>query len=498
LARASDEVYAALDLGSNSFHLLLARFDGPRLIVLDRYKESVRLGSGLQPDGSLSDEAMMRAWQALEKIAERIRPLPSAYVRVVGTNTLRIAKNRDLFLARAEKILGVPINIISGREEARLIYLGVGKDFTPEDRTRLVVDIGGGSTELVLGRNKPQKLESLYMGCVSFSRLYFPDGQITRRSYQKALLAARSEVQGLVSEFNVSNWDEAVGSSGSIRSIERVLDSMGLNQNHLITADGLNRLAEELIAAKDVALLELPGLDEDRRPIFAGGLAVLHGVFAELKISAMHVSMYAIREGIIYDLAGRLHQRDKRVEAIEQMMEQYRVDRAQARRVNRFAQSLLNQVAHQLATDAEQAQRLLQWAIDLHEIGLSISHSGYHKHGAYIVANSDMAGFSRQEQQLLSFLVLNHRRKPKQEPEAYGFTPDWRLVTILRLACLFLRRRDAALLPTSVEIAFRGTRCRLRLPAKWLDQHPLTQEDLTQENLLLSAVGIELSVVGDS
>jgi exopolyphosphatase/guanosine-5'-triphosphate,3'-diphosphate pyrophosphatase len=336
------------------------------------------------------------------------------------------------------------------------------------------------------------------MGCVSFSRLYFPDGQITRRSYQKALLAARSEVQGLVSEFNVSNWDEAVGSSGSIRSIERVLDSMGLNQNHLITADGLDRLAEELIAAKDVALLELPGLDEDRRPIFAGGLAVLHGVFAELKISAMHVSMYAIREGIIYDLAGRLHQRDKRVEAIEQMMEQYRVDRAQARRVNRFAQSLLNQVAHQLATDAEQAQRLLQWAIDLHEIGLSISHSGYHKHGAYIVANSDMAGFSRQEQQLLSFLVLNHRRKPKQEPEAYGFTPDWRLVTILRLACLFLRRRDAALLPTSVEIAFRGTRCRLRLPAKWLDQHPLTQEDLTQENLLLSAVGIELSVVGDS
>jgi len=496
LARTSEEIYAALDLGSNSFHVLLARFDGPRLLVLDRYKDNVRLASGLQEDGNLSEEAMARACRALEKIAERIRPLPPAYVRVVGTNTLRAAKNRDVFLARAEKILGVPISIISGLEEARLIYLGVGKDFTPEDRTRLVVDIGGGSTELVLGRNKPLKLESLYMGCVSFARQFFPEGRVTRRVYEKAVLAARSEVQGLVSEFSASNWDEAVGSSGTIRAIERVLHGMGLNQNHVITPEGLDQLAEAVIAAKYAEVLDLPGLDDDRRPVFAGGLAVLHGIFAELKIRAMHVSMYAIREGIIYDLAGRLHQRDKRVETIERMMEQYRADRPQVRRVNRFALSLLKQVEHQLATDAEQARRLLQWAVDLHEIGLSIAHSGYHKHGAYIVANSDMPGFSRQEQQLLSFLVLNHRRKLKQEPEAYGFVPDWRLVTVLRLACLFLRRRDAALLPAQVEIGFQGARCRLRVPAKWLNLHPLTREDLLQEKHLLSAIGVELTVSG--
>ncbi len=495
MARTTDEIYAALDLGSNSFHVLLARFDGRRLMVVDRYKDTVRLAAGLQNDGNLSEEVMARALQALGKIAERIRPLPKNYVRVVGTNTLRAAKNRDAFLAKAEKILGVPISIISGLEEARLIYLGVAKDFTPEDKTRLVVDIGGGSTELVLGRNKPLKLESLYMGCVSFSRQFFPDGRITRRAYEKALLAARSEVQGLASEFDTSNWDQAVGSSGTIRSIERVLDGMGLNRNHVITTESLEALAQEVIAAKYAELLELPGLDADRSPVFAGGLAILQGIFAELRIAEMHVSVYAIREGIIYDLAGRLHQRDRRVETIERMMEQYRVDRAQARRVVKLAMMLLEQVEQQIATEPEQAKRLLQWAVELHEVGLSIAHSGYHKHGAYILANSDMPGFSRQEQQVLSFLVLNHRRKLKPEPEAYGFLPDWCLVCVLRLACLFLRRRDAALVPaTGIRIGFYGVRCRLQLPAGWLDQHPLTREDLLQEKQLLAVVGLELSV----
>jgi exopolyphosphatase/guanosine-5'-triphosphate,3'-diphosphate pyrophosphatase len=491
LARSSDEVYAALDLGSNSFHVLLARFEGRRLVVLDRYKDTVRLASGLLDDGNLSEEAIVRALKALEKIAERIQPLAPAYVRVVGTNTLRAAKNRDAFLQRAEKILGVPINIISGLEEARLIYLGVGKDFTPEDRTRLVVDIGGGSTELVLGRNKPLKLESLYMGCVSFTRQFFPNGRLSARAYEKALLAARSEVQGLVTQFGAQSWDEAVGSSGTIRSIERVLDGMGLTQNHVITLTGLEQLAAAVIGAHHVDQLELPGLDAERRPVFAGGLAVLHGIFAELKIGAMHVSVYAIREGIIYDLAGRLHQRDKRVETIEQMMEQYHVDRPQARRVSRLALALLDQAAP--ATDS-QTRRLLQWAVDLHEIGLGIAHGGYHRHGAYILANSDMPGFSRQEQQLLSFLVLNHRRKLKPEPAAYGFVPDWRQVTVIRLACLFLRRRDAALVPAGIRLRFQGRRCRLGLPPKWLDQHPLTREDLLQERQLLAAVGMELTV----
>jgi exopolyphosphatase/guanosine-5'-triphosphate,3'-diphosphate pyrophosphatase len=486
------EVYAALDLGSNSFHLLLARFEGSRLIVIDRHKEMVRLAAGLQDDGMLSAEAMARALAALGRMAERIRPLPASHVRVVGTNTLRTAKNRDLFLAAAERELGVPVNIISGREEARLIYLGVAKDFTPEDRTRLVVDIGGGSTELVLGRNRPLRLESLYMGCVSFSRQFFPDGMINQRRYDQALLAARGELQGVASQFCSRHWDEAVGSSGTIRSIERVLDQLGLNRNRAITADGLEQLAALAIKIKHSELLELPGLDADRRGVFAGGLAVLHGVFAELKIAELHVSDYAIREGIIHDLAGRLHHRDKRVETIDSMVGQYHVDRAQAQRVAKLALALLEQVADQLSTEPTLARRLLQWAVDLHEIGLSIAHGGYHKHGAYILAHSDMPGFSRQEQRLLSFLVLNHRRKPKPEPASYDFVADWRLVVVLRLACLFLRRRDGALLPRDIRIGFQGRRCRLRLPAGWLDAHPLTREDLLREKQLLPAVGIEL------
>jgi len=240
--------------------------------------------------------------------------------------------------------------------------------------------------------------------------------------------------------------------------------------------------------------LQLPGLDEERRPVFAGGLAVLHGVFQELGIGAMHVSMYAIREGIIYDLAGQHHRRDTRVETIEHMLEQYRIDRSQARRVGRLALALLSQVEGQLDTEPEQARNLLRWAVDLHEIGLSIAHSAHHKHGAYLVANSDMPGFSRQEQGLLSLLVLNHRRKLKAPPTSYGTVPDWKLIAILRLACLFQRRRDAASVPRRMTLRCNGQRLRLQLPAGWLDRHPLTREDLLQEKSLLAAVGLDLVV----
>lgn len=492
--RAAAEVYAALDLGSNSFHLLLARFERGKLVVIDRLKESVRIGAGLQPDGTLSEASANEAIAALGRLGERLRNLPAAQVRVVGTNTLRAAKNRDEFLIRAEAALGVPINVISGVEEARLIYQGVARDFTPGDNTRLVVDIGGGSTEFVLGGAKPQQLESLYMGCVSFSRQFFSDGKLTRSNYDSAVLAARRELQSIASRFSVRNWDEAVGSSGTVRAIERVLDATGLIRHHVITADGLDALAEAVIAAQQVSELQLPGLDDERRPVFAGGLAILHGAFQELGIDAMHVSMYAIREGIIYDLAGQRHRRDTRVETIEHMVEQYRVDRAQARRVGRLALTLLGQVEQQIETDPEQARQLLRWAANLHEIGFSIAHSGYHKHGAYLLANSDMPGFSRQEQGVLSFLVLNHRRKLKAQPSGYGAAPDWKLIAILRLACLLQRRRDAATVPRDLSLRLSGNRLRLRLPAAWLERHPLTREDLLQEKALLASVGLDLVV----
>lgn len=496
--RSAGDVYAALDLGSNSFHLLIARCERGKLIVIDRLKEPVRIGAGLQADGTLSAAMMDEAIAALGRLGERLRRIPASRVRVVGTNTFRAAKNRDVFLALAEKTLGVPVNVISGVEEARLIYLGVARDFTPGDKTRLVMDIGGGSTEFVIGRSKPLQLESLYMGCVSFSRQYFPDGRLTRRNYDKAVLAARGELQSIASRFGLGHWDEAVGSSGTIRSIERVLDAMGLTRHHIITPDALEHLAEAVIAARHIDYLQLPELEEDRRPVLAGGLAVLHGAFLELGIDAMHVSMYAIREGIIYDLAGQQHRRDTRAETIEHMVEQYRADRDQARRVGRLALSLLAQVEDQIETAPEQARLLLRWAVELHEIGLSIAHSGYHKHGAYIVANSDMPGFSRQEQRILSFLVLNHRRKLRPEPVGYGAAPDWRLIAILRLACLFQRRRDGASVPRGLTLRFSGQRMRLLLPDAWLERHPLTREDLLHEKQLLAAIGLDLVVKSEA
>lgn len=486
------EIYAALDLGSNSFHLLLAAFQGGRLVVVDRHKEMVRLAAGLTPDGLLAEEAMQRALTVLPRFAERLRGVAPDHVRVVGTNTLRVARNGDAFLERAEALLGVPINVIKGVEEARLIYLGVATDFTPEDRSRLVIDIGGGSTELVLGRERPLQLESLYMGCVSSSRRYFPGGKLSRRRFQQAVLAARAEIQPVANRFTRSQWDEAVGSSGTIRAIERILGRMGLSPEHAITPAALRVLVDRMLASDHSDRLDLPGLDSERRPVFAGGLAVLQAFFEELDIDALQVSGYAIREGIIYDLAGRLHHRDKRQETIELMSDQYHVDRGQARRISELALCLLGQVEQDLATPPDLARRLLGWAISLHEIGLAIAHSSYQKHGAYILAQSDMAGFSRQEQRLLSFLVQNHRRKPRLEPKGYGFEPDWRLVVVMRLACLFNRRRDQSLVLDSLRLSFSGDRCRLQLPRGWRREHPLTDEDLRQEARFLRSVRLQL------
>ncbi len=488
----SRDIYAALDLGSNSFHLLLARFHHGHLVVVDRYKDMVRLASGLGDDGRLDPVAIERALHSLEKFAERIRPLSPERVRVVGTNTLRAASNGDGFLLRAEAILGVPVSVISGVEEARLIYLGVASDVAPDAGSRLVVDIGGGSTELVLGGDQPLRLESLYMGCVSYSRRFFPEGRLSRRRYQRALIEARSEIQGVASQFGSRHWREAIGSSGTIRAIERVLDRLGLNRNHVITAEGLEALVARLLRFDHFSEIELPGLDAQRREVFVGGVAVLQALFIELGIGGMQVSARAIREGMLYDLAGRLQHRDKRQETIEQMMQQYHVDRAQVVRVEALALRLFEQVRDQLDTGPELAQRLLRWAVSLHELGLAISHNGYHRHGAYILNHGDMAGFSRQEQRQLGFLVLNHRRKPSRPEQRQGQPPDWRLAIVLRLACLFLRRRDEAAVPPELSLRFAGETCQLGLPAGWLEAHPLTAELLRQEARQLRAVGLRL------
>ncbi|MBR9909590.1 MAG: exopolyphosphatase [Gammaproteobacteria bacterium] len=488
-------VFAALDLGSNSFHLLIARCVGGRVEVVDRHKEMVRLASGLQDDGTIAPKAVERALESLSRFAERIRSTPNAQVHIVGTNTLRAAVNSDDFLTQAEAILGTPINIISGIEEARLIYRGVVHDLAPTEDLRLVVDIGGGSTELIVGDVKPLRLESLYMGCVSYSKEFFPDGQISSKLYKKARMAAQNETESVAVDFSAGRWQEAVGTSGTIRAILGILEAMGLSPNNTITRDGLEKLAEKLCDFDHIDKVQLPGLSEDRRPVLPGGLAVLHGVFNELKIDEMQVSSYAIREGMILDLAGLLENHDIRNETVARMMQQYRVDSDQASRVTQLACRLLSQVRPDFGDDYLKARRLMCWATDLHEVGLSVSHASHNKHSAYLLQNSDMPGFSRQDQKLLSFIVLNHRRKLRPMSKTYGFNPDWRLVQIIRLACLFARRRTDDAIPTELAIAFTDKGLTVKLAEAWLDQHPLTAESLQAEQKFQRDQDLKLDIV---
>ena len=470
---------AALDLGSNSFHLLIARIDSDKIRYLDRHKEMVRLAEGLDERKRLSEEVAARALEALGRFAEIIDGIDKDSVRVVGTNTLRTLQESDEFLEKAESIIGVPINIISGIEEARLIYLGVTQDFAPSDKHRLVVDIGGGSTELIIGRDlTPHRLESLYMGCVTYSRRFFRDTILNQDNYDSAIRAARREIRAHREQFQAESWGEAVGSSGTIRTVGEIVNRNWPDE-HAITLRGLEKLAKKIIKAGHTDNIDLLGLKEDRRTVIAGGAAILHALFLELGIERMIVSDYAMKEGIIHDLAGRVRRSDARYVTIRNMMENYRVDAAKAKQVEEHALELLDIVKNDLSLPVDNARQLLMWASSLHEIGLTISHSGFQKHGAYIVLNADMLGFSKLEQKQISFLILNQRRRIRAVAESYHFTADWLLVLVFRLACLFNRSRKSHDLPA---IAIKGkNKFSIKMDEDWLQGHPLTKEELEAE-----------------
>lgn len=489
----SPPIYAALDLGSNSFHLLIARCENGKLEVLDRHKEMVRLASGLQDDGALSDKIIERALESLSRFAERIRSTPYADARVVGTNTLRAATNSDVFLARAEALLGTTIHIISGIEEARLIFRGVAADLAPESR-RLVIDIGGGSTELILGTRQPIALESLEMGCVSFSRQFFAGGKLSNKRYREALAAARIEAQEYVRTFGAENWSEAIGSSGTVRAVESVLEAQGLADDHSITPAGLEALSELVTAVKSVDELKLAGLGDERRDVFVGGLAVLHALFLEFGIQHMHVSNFAVREGLILDLADRGHHHDLRAETVRQMMQRYQVDTGQVQRVSQVAEYFLEQNSAWFGDQFRRGSRRILSAIQMHEIGLAIAHGGFHRHGAYLLENSDMPGFSKQEQKHLSFLVLNQRKKLNPMVETYGFTPNWDLVTIMRLSCLLSLRRDDNSIPEGARLSFNEQGATLTLQKPWVKRHPLTMQLLKKEQKYMSQQNYILAI----
>ncbi|MFA6921333.1 MAG: exopolyphosphatase [Gallionella sp.] len=484
-------VLAAVDLGSNSFRLQVAKVEGEQLYMLDGLREPVRLAAGLTQDNYLDAAAQQRALAALARFAERLRDLPPEAVRVVGTNSLRVAENAAQFIVQAEQVLGFPIEVIYGREEARLIYLGVAHGLPQSDDHLLVMDIGGGSTEFIIGHGlTPLKLESLSMGCVSFSSRYFPDGKITKHNLAQAELAARSELQLIVADYK-GQWQRALGSSGTAKAIAEILELNGYSKSG-ITRDGLDALRAHLLKVGDVQKLTLQGLRPERVPALAGGFAIMYAAFEELGITHMQAALSALREGVLYDLLGRFHNNDMRDVTVQHFMRRYHVDVNQAERVNKLASVLARQFFGGEAN--ESALQILGWVALLHGVGIRVAHNGYHKHTAYILANADMPGFSKKEQARLSLLALAHRGNLKKLQGLLIDAEDCVLAMSLRLAALFYRNRSDVVLP-DMQAGFGKVKYSLTMDSGWLKQNPLTEAALREEVKQWKALGVTLQLI---
>lgn len=490
------EVLAAVDLGSNSFHMVVARFDHGQLTVIDRLREMVRLASGLDKRGRLSDASQARALNTLRRFGERLRAMQAGRVRVVGTNTLRRAHTTGRFLQRAARALGHPVEIISGIEEARLIYLGASHTLPRVDGHQLVVDIGGGSTEIIVGKGlEPTVMESLSIGCVTLSERAFPDGRLSAKNFEKARVQIRLELEPVRSQFRRVEPAQVAGTSGSVRAAQAVLAALDAGSKG-ITVPGLEDLIHRMIAAGNVSDLLLPELSDDRAEVFPGGVAILVEVMRGLGLQRMGVADGALREGILYDMVGRLTDEDARVRTVRAMAARYHVDAAQADQVEAAAIRLFDQARDDWDLVPEHLQ-ILAWSARLHEIGLDIAHAHYHRHSAYVLENADMPGFPRDEQLVLASLVLAHRRRFDRSMFR-GLPPAWqrpalRLSILLRLAALFRRSRTAEPLP-ELRLRVQGRNLRLQLPAQWLDSNPLTLADLDREREYLDEADFTLAI----
>ncbi|MCC7464029.1 MAG: Ppx/GppA family phosphatase [Gammaproteobacteria bacterium] len=496
--RAVPEVLAAVDLGSSSFHLVVARYSHGQLIVIDRLRDMVRLGAGVGEDGRIEKETAVRALACLERFGQRLRAMHARSVRVVGTHALRVARRKQAFLERAREALGHPIEIVSGMEEARLIYSGVAHVLPSEPGRRLVVDIGGGSTEMIIGSgHDPELLESLPIGCVGLSQSYFGDGKLSGKRIARARLAARVELEPVQERFARRGWERAVGSSGTVRAVADSVRELRPQGGAVITPDGLALLLEALERAGQVRNLRLAAVSEERRTVFPGGVVILAEVFGALGIRQMRFVEGALRDGLLHDMIGRYGAGDARDRTVASMQRRYQVDTGQAGRVEATLLGFLAQVRAAWELDDPLAELTLQWAARLHEIGLDVAHSGYHRHGAYLLENADLPGFAREEQLLLARLVGAHRRRLVLDG-LDDLIPPWdqlarRLIVLLRLAVLLHRGRSGAPLP-EIALTPRPRGLELRFPVRWLRDHPLSVEDLQQEIQHLRAAGLRLRV----
>jgi exopolyphosphatase/guanosine-5'-triphosphate,3'-diphosphate pyrophosphatase len=493
----SGTLLAAVDLGSNSFRLEIGRLDHGQIQRVEYLKETVRQGNGLDEARNLTPEAMERGWACLARFAERLAGFRKGQVRAVATQTLREARNRDVFLARAREVLGFPIDVISGREEARLIYLGVAHLLPQSDERRLVVDIGGRSTEVILGQGfEARVMESYRVGSVAWSMKYFEDGQFTEAAFERAQIAAQAVLDEALAAFGRGEWDSAYGSSGTVGAVGDVLAACGFDAG-CVTREALDWLLAQLLAARSADRVKLPGLKDDRRPVIGGGLAVLRAVFDVLQIDRLSPAEGALRQGVLYDLLDREHgETDMRSTSVRRLAGKFEADEKQAARVSHVAGQFLRQLrAGEPPQTLARHLRKLAWAAQLHEIGNLISHSDSHKHGAYILDNADAPGFAQDELHRLSLLVLGHRGKLRKLEADFADELFVQQLLCLRLAVILCHaRRDPDL--KGLKLSGRGGQYTLQLPAGWAAAWPQSVHLLREECTAWQKTPCGFSVTG--
>ncbi len=478
--------------------MVVGREKKGQLVIVDRIREMVRLAEGLDENGDLDPLVEQRALDCLSRFGQRIRELDSSCVSTVGTNTLRRTSSADDFIFQAEQALGFPIEIISGIEEARLIYQGVAHTLEHDEKKKLIIDIGGGSTELIIGEGfHPRLMNSLEMGCVMMTKRFFSDGKIKDKKINQARVYVLQRMKAVHHSYRKMGWQIVVGSSGSIKSIESVIGEMQLAQQDGITRDALFKLLDIVKKYKKIDDLDLPGLSDKRKPVFIGGLVVLCGVFEALEIDHMSVSQGALREGLLYDMLGRRQNNDIRNKSITSLANRFHINDQHAQRIEQTAFDFFQQARDAWFPDWQHASNLLRWSCEIHEIGRDIAHSGYQRHSAYIIQNADLAGFSRQEQHRLASIVEAHRGKVSTEMFD-DIHVDLRrmlvrLSVMLRLSVIFHRSRVESSLP-AIGVEINGDSISLSIPDQWLNEHPLTINDLEQEAGYLLNIGMHLAV----
>lgn len=491
-------VMAAVDLGSNSFHMVVASLEeNGTLKIIDKIKEMVRLGAGLDSKNNLNEETQLRALECLSRFSQRLQNIHKRDIRITATNTLRIAENSNEFIKKAKKVLDHRIDIISGVEEARLVYHGAVYSLAELGNKRLVVDIGGGSTEIIIGENnKPIKLESLEMGCVSITKMFFSDGEINKSRIKKADIFARQMIEPERRSYLKTGWEQCVGTSGSIRSISKVLLATEITDG-TITEKGLKKLLDILLKFEFIKNIKLDGLNSDRRQVFIGGVIVLNAVFNAFKLKEMTASDGALREGLLLDMVGRIKHEDIREVSVQQLASRYDVRQEHAENIILSCKHLSNELKKPWSLEDENNQLLLLWAAHLHEMGLAISHAGYNKHGAYLALNSDMPGFSMHEQLLLSLFIRYHRQKILLD-DFRSFSPKYcekifYLIIILRIAVI-LNRSTPEYHEPDYNVNAKKDSLTLRFPEHWFDNNPLIIADLENEIDYLAIIGIKLEI----